>query len=99
MKPRNSLFALQSLRAIAGGLALSGLAAGPTGAQAPAAAPAPRALGTPAAPAPTDPWTLQAAVDYALAHNLTVRASDLPATNRSRLRVVPARSSTYSSYA
>ncbi|WP_197076634.1 TolC family protein [Hymenobacter terrenus] len=37
------------------------------------------ALGTPAQAAPTGPWTLQAAVDYALAHNLTVRASELTA--------------------
>ncbi|GAA4023929.1 TolC family protein [Hymenobacter glaciei] len=79
MKPRNTLFLPLSLRAIAGGLALSGLAAGPVAAQTPAAAPAPTVLGVPAAAAPTGPWTLQAAVDYALAHNLTVQASDLNA--------------------
>ena len=67
------------LRAFAGGLALSGLAAGAAAAQTPAPAPAPAVLGTPAAAAPTGPWTLQSAVDYALAHNLTVRASDLTA--------------------
>ena len=64
---------------MAGGLALSGLVAGPANAQTPAAGPAPAVLGTPAAAAPTGPWTLQAAVDYALAHNLTVQASDLNA--------------------
>lgn len=64
---------------MAGGLALSGLVAGSATAQAPAPAPALPVPGTPAAAAPTGPWTLQAAVDYSLAHNLTVRASDLNA--------------------
>ena len=79
MKPRNTLFLPRSLRAFAGGLALSGLAAGTAAAQTPAATPAPPVLSTPAAATPTGPWTLQAAVDYALTHNLTVRASDLTA--------------------
>ena len=47
-------------------------------AQTPVAPPA-AALGAPAQPATTGPWTLQSAVDYALAHNLTVRASELTA--------------------
>ena len=84
MKPRNTLFYSRSLRAVAGGLALAGFAAGTAAAQTPAgqpatSAPAPTVLGAPAAAAPTGPWTLQGAVDYALAHNLTVRASDLNA--------------------
>lgn len=81
MRPRNTPFLPRRLRAAAGGLALSGLLAGPAAAQAPTQAPtpAPAVLGTPAAAAPTGPWTLQSAVDYALAHNLTVRASDLTA--------------------
>ena len=42
--------------------------------------PAPAVLGRAAAdPAPTGPWTLRAAVDYALAHNLNVRQSELTA--------------------
>ena len=45
---------------------------------APAAAQTPAAPG-PGAPVPTGPWTLQAAVDYAVAHNLTVRVSELTA--------------------
>ena len=76
MKRRNTLFSSRCLRALTGGLALTGLAAGAAAAQTPAA---PAVLGAPATPAPTGPWTLQAAVDYALAHNLTVRASDLTA--------------------
>ena len=79
MKSRNTLFLPRRLRAVAGGLVLSGLAGAPAAAQTPAPAPAPAVLGTPAAAAPTGPWTLQAAVDYALAHNLNVRASDLTA--------------------
>lgn len=79
MKLPNTLFLPRSLRAVAGGLALSGLAAGTASAQTPAVTPAPMVLGTPAATAPTGPWTLQSAVEYALAHNLTVRASDLNA--------------------
>ncbi|WP_216688814.1 TolC family protein [Hymenobacter siberiensis] len=43
----------------------------------PAPAPPP-ALGQPAA-APSGPWTLQAAVEYAVTHNLTVRQSELTA--------------------
>ncbi|WP_310397855.1 TolC family protein [Hymenobacter sp.] len=61
-------------------LALAGvlLAAAPAAhAQTPVAPPA-AALGTPASSA-TGPWTLQAAVDYALTHNLTVRATELTA--------------------
>ena len=61
-------------------LALTGLAVGlffapAAHAQAVGSRPA---LGAPL-PAPTGPWTLQAAVDYAVAHNLTVRASELTA--------------------
>ncbi|GAA3962324.1 TolC family protein [Hymenobacter antarcticus] len=42
--------------------------------------PAPAVLGRPAAtPAPSGPWTLQAAVDYSLTHNLGVRQSELTA--------------------
>ena len=42
--------------------------------------PAPAVLDQrPVAPAPTGPWTLQAAVDYAVTHNLTVRANELTA--------------------
>ena len=77
MKPRNISFLPRSLRVVAGGLALSGLAAGAAAAQTPAAPPAPMVLGAPAPAATNGPWTLQTAVDYALAHNLTVRASDL----------------------
>ena len=61
-------------------MALAGavLAAAPGApAQTPASPPA-AALGTPAT-APTGPWTLQAAIDYALAHNLSVRQSELTA--------------------
>ncbi|OGX86962.1 hypothetical protein BEN48_00980 [Hymenobacter glacialis] len=57
------------------------LAAGPAArAQAPATPPAPAAavLGSGVA-APTGPWTLQSAVDYALKNNLTVRQSELTA--------------------
>ena len=79
MKRKNTLFASHCFRALTGGLALTGLAAGVVAAQTPAAAPALVVLGAPAALAPTGPWTLQSAVDYALAHNLTVRASDLTA--------------------
>ena len=76
MKPRITPLVPRRLRALAGGLVLAGLAAGSAHAQ----TPAPAMPGAPAAtPAPTGPWTLQAAVDYALAHNLTVRASDLTA--------------------
>ena len=42
------------------------------------AQPAPAVLGQPA-PAPAGPWTLRAAVDYALTHNLAVRQSELTA--------------------
>ena len=79
MKPRSTSFSARSLRAVASGFVLSGLAAGPAAAQTPAATPAPAVLGAPAATAPTGPWTLQGAVDYALAHNLTVQASGLNA--------------------
>ena len=79
MKPRSTSFSARSLRAVASGFVLSGLAAGPAAAQTPAATPAPAVLGAPAATAPTGPWTLQSAVDYALAHNLTVQASGLNA--------------------
>ena len=79
MKGSNTLFSSRRLRALTGGLALTGLAAGAASAQVSAAAPAPAVLGVPATPAPTGPWTLQSAVDYALAHNLTVRASELTA--------------------
>ena len=41
--------------------------------------PAPAVLGAPAPEASTGPWTLQAAVDYAVAHNLGVRQSELTA--------------------
>ncbi len=67
-------------------LALAGLVgavlAAPA-AQAQAVPPAPpaAAMGRPAPEAPADngPWTLQRAVDYALAHNLSVRQSELTA--------------------
>ena len=52
-------------------------------------APPPIVLGTavPAAAAPTGPWTLQGAVDYALAHNLDVRQAGLSArTSRTYLQ-------------
>jgi len=65
--------------------AAGSLAAQPTTAPAlsqparPASAPA-AALASPAA-APTGPWSLQRAVDYALAHNLNVRLNQLQAQN------------------
>ncbi|HEX8507224.1 MAG TPA: TolC family protein [Hymenobacter sp.] len=63
------------------GLAAAWLAASPPAqAQTPAvpASPPAAALNGPAQPA-TGPWTLQRAVDYALAHNLTVRQTELTA--------------------
>jgi len=59
----------------AGLLGMTLLAAAPARAQTPVSPPA-AALSTPAA-APTGPWTLQAAVDYAVAHSLTVRQTEL----------------------
>ncbi len=78
MKRRNITAA--SIRPLAlAGLVGAVLTAAPAArAQTPVAPPA-AALGAPAQAAPTGPWTLQAAVDYALAHNLTVRASELTA--------------------
>ncbi len=66
-------------------LGLAGLlAAGPLAAQVPQAArpasPPAAALASAAAPA-TGPWSLQRAVDYALAHNLGVRLNQLQADN------------------
>ncbi|MFD1469563.1 TolC family protein [Hymenobacter caeli] len=55
------------------------LPAGPARAQQPGAAPAVLGTTPPAAPVPTGPWTLQAAVDYAVAHNLDVGQSVLSA--------------------
>jgi outer membrane protein len=63
-------------RVLTGPALLAACLLGATGgaqAQVPASPPA-AALPAPAA---TGPWTLQAAVDYALAHNLTVRQADL----------------------
>lgn len=79
MKRRNTLFLPSSPRFITSVLVLSGLVTGTVAAQTPAAASAPTVLGVPAEAASTGPWTLQTAVDYALTHNLTVRASDLTA--------------------
>ena len=63
--------------------ALLGLLAQPILAQVPnpQSAPPARAMASGSTPptAPTGPWTLQAAVDYALAHNLGVRQSELTA--------------------
>ena len=63
------------------GLLGAGLLAAPLAqAQTPAPVPAPAVLGSPApAPTPSGPWTLRAAVDYAIAHNLGVRQSELTA--------------------
>ncbi|MCC3152960.1 TolC family protein [Hymenobacter sp. BT770] len=52
------------------------LLAVPGRAQTPASPPASALAGQ---PTPAGPWTLQAAVDYALAHNLSVRQSELTA--------------------
>ncbi len=72
--PDRRLLALTALAGLAGAL----LALAPAAqAQTPASPPA-AALGGPAQPA-TGPWTLRAAVDYALAHNLTVRQNELTA--------------------
>ncbi|MBD2721272.1 TolC family protein [Hymenobacter armeniacus] len=74
-----------------------GLLAGLAGAL--ALAPAARAQQTPAVPGappaaapsgtaqalPTGPWSLQSAVDYALAHNLNVRLSELQAQNNQQV--------------
>ena len=71
-------------------LALLGAAllpAGPARAQTPAAPPPVLATGTPAAPVPPGPWTLQAAVAYAVAHNLDVGQAVLSArTSRTYLQ-------------
>ncbi|WP_162549770.1 TolC family protein [Hymenobacter nivis] len=74
-------------RWVPGLLALLGVAllpAGPVRAQTPAAPPA-LGTGPPAAPVPTSPWTLQAAVDYALAHNLNVRLNQLQAQSNGQV--------------
>ena len=64
------------------------LAAAPLAAQTPQAArpasPPAAALASPAA-APTGPWTLQRAVDYALNHNLGVRLNELQARNNGQV--------------
>ena len=76
MKRRNTLFQ----RPAAWPLIITGLAAGllqSPGAHAQAVGTR-SSLGAPA-PAPTGPWTLQAAVDYAVTHSLSVRASELTA--------------------
>ena len=72
-------------------LALAGLvgavltAAPAAHAQTPVAPPA-AALGASAQAVPAGPWTLQAAVDYALAHNLTVRSSELTAQQQAAVQ-------------
>ena len=62
-------------------LAFTALALGlllASAAEAQTSVPPPAGLGA-AAPAPTGPWTLQAAVNYAVAHNLGVRQTELTA--------------------
>ena len=79
MTTRNSL--LRALRPGAlAGLTLASLGSPPAAqAQTPAPLPAAPLSQQPGAPAPAGPWSLQAAVEYALTHNLTVRASALTA--------------------
>ncbi|MDO7847492.1 TolC family protein [Hymenobacter sp. M29] len=81
MKRRTTSSALR--RRVLAGLAGTVLLAPAAQAQTTAAPPA-TALGS-AAQAPTGPWTLQSAVDYALAHNLNVRLSELQAKNNQQV--------------
>ncbi|WP_460615886.1 TolC family protein [Hymenobacter segetis] len=77
MKRRNtSFFHLARPRPL--GLVVVGTLLATASAQAQTTPAPPAVLGQPAA-APSGPWTLQAAVDYAVAHNLTVRQSELTA--------------------
>jgi outer membrane protein len=71
------------LAGLAGALALAPAAQAQTPAV-PGAPPAAAPSGT-AQAAPTGPWTLQGAVDYALAHNLNVRLSELQAQNNQQI--------------
>lgn len=79
MKRGTTISALETrplaLAALAGAL----LMAAPGAAQTPAVPSAPAAALGNRDQAATGPWTLQAAVDYALAHNLSVRQSELTA--------------------
>ncbi|MBH8557085.1 TolC family protein [Hymenobacter negativus] len=77
--------AAYSPRALAlAGLGLNLLLASAAQAQTPAAPAAPPSS-APAQAVPTGPWTLQGAVDYALAHNLNVRLSELQAQNNQQV--------------
>jgi outer membrane protein len=68
--------------------ALLGLLAGPALAQntPPAQPPAGSLSSTSSAATPPGPWTLQAAVDYALTHNLGVRQSELTAQQQDAIQ-------------
>ena len=78
MKRGNTFSGRNGRALVLAGVVGAVLAAAPAApAQTPASPPA-AALGRPA-PAATGPWTLRSAVDYALAHNLTVRQTELTA--------------------
>lgn len=79
MKPRTTFSTLPPRPRALPLLALSLFALAPAArAQTPTPPPAAE-LGRPSSADPAGPWTLQAAVDYAVAHNLNVRQSELTA--------------------
>ena len=83
----NSLLSLLGPRRALALLGAALLPAGAARAQVPGAPPAVLGATAPAAPVPAGPWTLQRAVDYALAHNLDVRQAVLSSrTSRTYLQ-------------
>jgi len=79
MKRGTTILALDARPLALAALATALLSAAPAAAQTPVAPPAPAAALGNREQAANGPWTLQAAVDYALAHNLAVRQTALTA--------------------